>query len=102
MLAWALTDEAEPAPGSKSAENETAATRYARERGWEVVGRYRIFGTWAGTLTDHPEAKRMLADMELEHIEAVVAADIGSFGLIFKDLLEFWFFRFSSGQTNYS
>lgn len=69
--------------------HELRARSYAAHKDWDVIEVYQL-GAFSGkTIIDHPEAKRMLADIKRGHISGLVFSKLARLARNTKELLEF-------------
>ena len=69
--------------------HEQRARMYAAHKDWDVVEIYHL-GAFSGkTIIEHPEAKRMLADIKKGHISGLVFSKLARLARNTKELLEF-------------
>lgn len=69
--------------------HEQRARHYAQARDWTVVEVYRLEAVSGKSVIDHPEAKRMLADIRSGHITGLVFSKLARLARNTKELLEF-------------
>lgn len=62
---------------------------YAEARGWEVVTVYDLAGVSGKSVSDHPEARRMLADVKASKIEALIFSKLARLARNTRELLDF-------------
>jgi site-specific DNA recombinase len=62
---------------------------YAEARGWKVREVYRLEAVSGKAVKEHPEAKRMLADIKSRHITGLVFSKLARLARNTKELLEF-------------
>jgi len=69
--------------------HEKRARYYTEAKGWHVVELYQL-GAFSGkSIKDHPETKRMLADVKSGHITGLVFSKLARLARNTKELLEF-------------
>ena len=94
---WIRVSTEDQAQGESPEIHLERAKAYALARGWTVREIYNLAGTkgWSGkTVKDHPEAKRMLADVGRGHIAGLIFSKLARLARNTKELLEFAdFFR---------
>lgn len=64
------------------------AQAYAEAKGWQVVETYRLEAVSGKAVIGHPEAKRMLADIERGHITGLVFSKLARLARNTRELLE--------------
>ena len=64
------------------------ATAYAEAKGWRVAETYRLEAVSGKAVIGHPEAKRMLADIERGHITGLVFSKLARLARNTRELLE--------------
>lgn len=69
--------------------HEKRARMYAEVKGWDVCGVYRLDAVSGKSVIDHPEAKRMLADVKTGRITGLVFSKLARLARNTKQLLEF-------------
>jgi site-specific DNA recombinase len=67
--------------------HELRAREYAKRTGWDVVEVYGLEGTSGKSVLGHPEAKRMIADVERGHIRALIFSDVSRLARNSRELL---------------
>jgi site-specific DNA recombinase len=86
---WLRVSTEDQVRGESPETHERRARGYAESRGWNVVEVYRLDAVSGKTVKDHPEAKRMLADIKSGHISALIFSKLARLGRNTKELLEF-------------
>jgi len=69
--------------------HERRAKAYVEAKGWEVVEIYRLEAVSGKYIIDHPEAKRMLADIKNKRITGLIFSKLARLARNTKELLEF-------------
>lgn len=69
--------------------HEQRARAYAESRGWVVAKVYRLDAVSGKSVKDHPEAKRMLEDVEKGRIRALIFSKLARLARNTKELLDF-------------
>jgi site-specific DNA recombinase len=69
--------------------HERRARLYAEAKGWQVEEVYRLEAVSGKSVIDHPEAKRMLADVKRGKITGLVFSKLARLARNTKELLEF-------------
>lgn len=78
--------------------HERRARLYAEAKGWKVEDVYRLEAVSGKSVIDHPEAKRMLADVKRGKITGLVFSKLARLARNTRELLEFadYFKRFDA------
>ncbi len=80
--------------GESPEHHERRARAYAELKGWTVAEVYRLDAVSGKTVTEHPQAKRMLEDISSGHISGIIFSKLARLARNTKELLEFAeFFR---------
>lgn len=69
---WIRVSTEDQAQGDSPEHHEQRARDYARFNQWNVVELYDLAGVSGKTVMDHPECKRMLADIKRGHITGLI------------------------------
>lgn len=77
------------AKGDSPEHHEERARTYAAFKNWDVVEIYHLEGVSGKTVINHPEAKRMMADVKRGHISGLIFSKVDRFVRYTKELLEF-------------
>lgn len=86
---WIRVSTDEQAQGDSPKHHELRARAYAESKGWIVQTVYDLAGVTGKSVIDHPEAKRMMADVECGHITGLIFSKLARFARNTKELLEF-------------
>ncbi|MBI5767659.1 MAG: recombinase family protein [Verrucomicrobia bacterium] len=86
---WIRVSTEDQAQGDSPAHHEQRAREYAKFNGWEVREVYDLAGVSGKTVMEHPEAKRMLADIKRGHISALIFSKLARLARNTKELLDF-------------
>ena len=89
---WIRVSTDDQARGESPEHHLERARAYAQARGWNVKEVYDLAGLkgWSGkTVKEHPEAKRMLADIKKGHITGLIFSKLARLARNTKELLEF-------------
>jgi site-specific DNA recombinase len=86
---WIRVSTEDQAQGDSPEHHEKRARYFAEAKGWRVVEVYRLEAVSGKSVKDHPEAKRMLADVELGRIKALIFSKLARLARNTKELLEF-------------
>jgi site-specific DNA recombinase len=86
---WIRVSTEDQAQGESPEHHEHRAREYAKFNGWTVKEIYNLAGVSGKTVMDHPEAKRMLADLRKGHITGLIFSKLARLARNTKELLEF-------------
>ncbi len=86
---WIRVSTEDQAKGESPEHHERRAIAYAEVRGWTVVETYRLEGVSGKAVMEHPEAKRMLADVRAGRISALIFSKLARLARNTKELLDF-------------
>ena len=86
---WIRVSTEDQVRGESPETHERRARLYAEAKGWNVVEVYRLDAVSGKTVKDHPEAKRMLADISDGHITGLIFSKLARLARNTKELLEF-------------
>ena len=91
---WIRVSTEDQAQGDSPEHHERRARLYAEAKGWGVREVYRLEAVSGKAVMEHPEAKRMLADVKRGHISGLIFSKLARLARNTKELLEFAdFFR---------
>jgi len=94
---WIRVSTEDQAQGESPEHHEKRAREYAAFNDWKVVELYDLAGAkcWSGkTVMEHPEARRMMADIRRGHISGLIFSKLARLARNTKELLDFSdFFR---------
>lgn len=86
---WIRVSTEDQAQGESPEHHEARAREYAKWNGWQVREVYNLAGVSGKTVMEHPEAKRMLADLKRGHIKALIFSKLARLARNTRELLEF-------------
>jgi site-specific DNA recombinase len=86
---WIRVSTEDQAQGESPQHHEHRAREYAKFNGWKVAEVYDLAGVSGKTVMEHPEAKRMLADLRKGHITGLIFSKLARLARNTKELLEF-------------
>ena len=86
---WIRVSTEDQARGESPQHHEQRARYYAEAKGWLVVEVYRLEGVSGKALSDHPETRRMLSDMERGHVTGLIFSKLARLARNTRDLLDF-------------
>jgi site-specific DNA recombinase len=69
--------------------HEARARSYADMKGWQVAEVYSLGAVSGKKVSDHPEAKRMIADIQSGHISTLIFSKLARLSRNNRELLEF-------------
>ena len=94
---WLRVSTEDQAKGDSPQHHEKRARYYAEAKGWEVVEIYHLEGVSGKTVIEHPEAKRMMADVRRGRITGLIFSKIARLARNTSELLTFADFFQKSG-----
>jgi site-specific DNA recombinase len=86
---WIRVSTEDQAQGDSPEHHEQRAREYAKFNGWHVREVYNLAGVSGKTVKEHPEAKRMLADIKRGHVSALIFSKLARLARNTKELLDF-------------
>jgi site-specific DNA recombinase len=86
---WIRVSTEDQAQGDSPEHHEQRARDYAKFNGWNVTEVYDLAGVSGKSVIEHPEAKRMLADIKRRHISGLIFSKLARLARNTKELLEF-------------
>src|ERR1035441_4342443 len=86
---WIRVSTEDQARGESPAHHLERAKTYAAARGWLVKEVYDLAGISGKSVKEHPEARRMLADVKRGHITGIIFSKLARLARNTKELLEF-------------
>jgi site-specific DNA recombinase len=86
---WIRVSTDDQAQGESPQHHEHRGREYAKFNGWEVIEVYDLAGVSGKSVIDHPEAKRMLADVKRGHIDALIFSKLARLARNTRELLDF-------------
>jgi site-specific DNA recombinase len=91
---WIRVSTEDQAQGESPEHHEDRARSYAKSRGWTVKEVYDLAGQSGKAVMQHPEAKRMMKDIERDHITGLVFSKLARLSRNRRELEDFSdFFR---------
>lgn len=91
---WIRVSTEEQAKGEAPEHHLERAKAYALARGWNVVETYDLAGQSGKAVMEHPEAKRMMADVKRGHIQALLFSKLARLSRNLREVQDFGdFFR---------
>jgi site-specific DNA recombinase len=96
---WLRVSTEDQARGESPEHHEKRARFYAESKSWQVAEIYHLEGVSGKAVLEHPEAKRMLADIKSGHIEALIFSKLARLARNTRELLDISdFFREHGGD----
>ena len=86
---WIRVSSDDQAKGESPAHHLERAKNYAAARGWTVKEHYDLAGVSGKSVREHPECKRMMADIKRGHITGLIFSKLARLARNTKELLEF-------------
>jgi site-specific DNA recombinase len=86
---WIRVSTEDQALGESPQHHEHRARAYAESKGWTVREVYDLAGVSGKSVMEHPEAKRMLADVKRGHISALIFSKLARLARNTRELLDF-------------
>jgi site-specific DNA recombinase len=86
---WIRVSTEDQAQGESPAHHEHRARAYAESKGWHVSEVYDLAGVSGKSVMEHPEAKRMLADVKRGHITGLIFSKLARLARNTRELLDF-------------
>lgn len=86
---WIRVSTEDQAQGESPQHHESRAREYAKFNDWSVKEVYNLAGVSGKTVMEHPEAKRMLADIKRGHITGLIFSKLARLARNTRELLDF-------------
>lgn len=86
---WIRVSTEDQAKGESPEHHERRARYYADSKGWTVKEVYHLEGVSGKSVFDHPETKRMLADVKRGHITGLIFSKLARLARNTRELLDF-------------
>ena len=86
---WIRVSTEDAAQGESPEHHEHRARAYAVSKGWHVSEVYDLAGVSGKSVMEHPEAKRMLADVKRGHISGLIFSKLARLARNTRELLDF-------------
>src|SRR5436190_17506129 len=86
---WIRVSTEDQAQGESPRHHEQRAREYAAFNGWTVREVYDLAGVSGKTVMEHPEAKRMLADIRRGYITGLIFSKLARLARNTRELLDF-------------
>ncbi len=85
---WIRVSTEDQARGESPKNHEKRARLYAELKGWKVVEVYDLCGVSGKSVLEHPEAQRMLRDVSVGRIKALIFSKLARLARNVRELLE--------------
>src|SRR2546426_3664295 len=86
---WIRVSTEDQAQGESPEHHLERARGYATAKGWTVKEVYDLAGVSGKSVMDHPEAKRMLADIRKGHVTGLIFSKLARLARNTRELLDF-------------
>src|ERR671919_2794555 len=86
---WIRVSTEDQAQGESPQHHEMRAKSYAESRGWQVAEVYHLEGVSGKSVMEHPEARRMMADVRRGRIAGLLFSKLARLARNTKELLDF-------------
>jgi site-specific DNA recombinase len=86
---WIRVSTEDQAKGESPEHHEERARAYAKSRGWQVKELYDLAGQSGKAVMQHPEAKRMMKDIERGHITGLMFSKLARLSRNRRELEDF-------------
>ena len=86
---WIRVSTEDQARGDSPEHHEKRASYYAESKGWTVKEVYHLEAVSGKSVMDHPETKRMLADMRSKKISGLIFSKLARLARNTRELLDF-------------
>src|SRR6185503_13634564 len=86
---WIRVSTEDQAAGESPQHHEHRARAYAESKGWTVREVYDLAGVSGKSVMEHPEAKRMLADIKRGHVTGLIFSKLARLARNTRELLDF-------------
>jgi len=86
---WIRVSTEDQAKGESPEHHEERARAYAQSRGWQVKEVYDLAGQSGKAVMQHPEAKRMMKDVERGHVTGLVFSKLARLSRNRRELEDF-------------
>ena len=86
---WLRVSTEDQVKGESLEVHEHRARSYAESKGWNIAEVYRLEAVSGKRVADHPEAKRMIADIKRKHITGLIFSKLARLSRNQRELLDF-------------
>jgi site-specific DNA recombinase len=87
---WIRVSTDDQAKGDSPKHHQLRAEQHAKDKGWVVTEVYHLEGVSGKSVSRHPEAQRMLADVRSKRISALIFSKVARLARNTLELLQFW------------
>ena len=85
---WVRVSTEDQARGESPEHHEQRARYYAQSKSWNVVELYNLSGVSGKSVLEHPEAKRMISDVQSGHISGLIFSKLARIARNTRELLD--------------
>jgi site-specific DNA recombinase len=85
---WIRVSTEDQAKGESPEHHEQRARYYAQSKNWNVVELYNLAGVSGKSVLEHPEAKRMITDVQSGHISGLIFSKLARIARNTRELLD--------------
>lgn len=85
---WVRVSTEDQAKGESPEHHEQRARYYAQSKNWKVVEHYNLSGVSGKSVLEHPEAQRMIADIQSGHISGLIFSKLARIARNTRELLD--------------
>ena len=85
---WIRVSTEDQARGESPEHHEQRARYYAQSKNWKVVELYNLAGVSGKSVLEHPEAKRMIKDIQSGHISGLIFSKLARIARNTRELLD--------------
>jgi site-specific DNA recombinase len=86
---WVRVSTEDQARGDSPEHHEKRARFYAEAKGWSIITVYHLEGVSGKSVLEHPEAQRMMSDVEQGRISGLIFSKIARLARNTRELLDF-------------
>jgi site-specific DNA recombinase len=86
---WIRVSTEDQAKGESPEHHERRARYYAESKGWQIKEVYHLEAVSGKSVMDHPETKRMLKDIQNQHITGLIFSKLARVARNTRELLDF-------------
>ena len=86
---WLRVSTEDQVKGESLDVHEARARSYADSKGWTIAETYRLEAVSGKRVVDHPEARRMLADIKRSHVTGLIFSKLARLSRNNRELLDF-------------
>ena len=96
---WIRVSTEEQAKGEAPEHHLERAKMFAQAKGWQIAEVYDLAGQSGKSVMEHPEAKRMMADVKRGHIQALLFSKLARLSRNLREVQDFGdFFRVNNAD----